>query len=75
MYGHGKPWRKFLPRVGVYTMAKALHGSARTTTRLRAGLQASQESTRVLAAICEAWIKDPFAFTINPHHLIPGPYS
>ena len=30
-------------------MAKALHGSARTTPRLRADLQASQESTRSLA--------------------------
>ena len=26
-------------------------------------------------AVCEAWTKDPSAFTINPHHLIPGPYS
>ena len=31
-------------------MAKALHGSARATPRLRADLQASQESTRALAA-------------------------
>jgi transposase InsO family protein len=26
-------------------------------------------------AICEAWTKDPGPFKINPHHLIPGPYS
>ena len=26
-------------------------------------------------AICEAWAKDPAPFKINPHHLIPGPYS
>ncbi len=25
--------------------------------------------------ICDAWTKDPSAFTINPHHLIPGPYT
>ncbi len=25
--------------------------------------------------ICDAWAKDPSAFTINPHHLIPGPNS
>ena len=25
--------------------------------------------------ICEAWTKDPSTFTINPHHLIPGPYT
>lgn len=24
-------------------------------------------------AICDAWTKDPTTFTINPHHLIPGP--
>jgi hypothetical protein len=26
-------------------------------------------------AICEAWTKDPQPFKINPHHLIPGPYT
>jgi Integrase core domain len=26
-------------------------------------------------AICDAWTKDPTPFKINPHHLIPGPYS
>ena len=26
-------------------------------------------------AICEAWAKDPTPFKINPHHLIPGPYT
>src|SRR5215210_2821774 len=26
-------------------------------------------------AICEAWAKDPAPFKINPHHLIPGPYT
>ena len=31
-------------------MAAGLHGSARTTPRVRAELQASQESTRALAA-------------------------
>ena len=31
-------------------MAGVLHGSARTTPRIRAELQASQETTRVLAA-------------------------
>lgn len=25
--------------------------------------------------ICEAWTKNPERFTINPHHLIPGPYT
>jgi hypothetical protein len=25
--------------------------------------------------ICEAWAKDPAIFKINPHHLIPGPYT
>ena len=24
-------------------------------------------------AICDAWAKDPSPFTVNPHHLIPGP--
>ena len=31
-------------------MATSLHGSARTTPRIRAELQASQETTRALAA-------------------------
>src|SRR4051794_8190098 len=26
-------------------------------------------------AICDAWTRDPAPFKINPHHLIPGPYS
>jgi transposase InsO family protein len=26
-------------------------------------------------AICDAWTKDPSAFKIDPHHLIPGPYT
>ncbi len=26
-------------------------------------------------AICDAWTKDPTPFKINPHHLIPGPYT
>ena len=26
-------------------------------------------------AICEAWAKDPTPFKINPHYLIPGPYT
>jgi transposase InsO family protein len=25
--------------------------------------------------ICDAWTKDPTPFTINPHHLIPEPYT
>ena len=25
--------------------------------------------------ICDAWTKDPIPFTINPHHLIPGPHT
>ena len=25
--------------------------------------------------ICQAWTKDPDRFKIDPHHLIPGPYS
>jgi transposase InsO family protein len=26
-------------------------------------------------AICDAWNTDPSTFKINPHHLIPGPYT
>ena len=26
-------------------------------------------------AICDAWAKNPSIFKINPHHLIPGPYT
>jgi transposase InsO family protein len=26
-------------------------------------------------AVCEAWANDPAPFKINPHHLIPGPYT
>ena len=26
-------------------------------------------------AVCDAWTKDPAPFKINPHHLIPGPYT
>jgi transposase-like protein len=26
-------------------------------------------------SICDAWTKDSSAFKVNPHHLIPGPYS
>ena len=26
-------------------------------------------------AVCDAWQADPSAFKVNPHHLIPGPYS
>jgi hypothetical protein len=33
-------------------MGSVLHGSARTTPRLRAELQASKESSRTLAASC-----------------------
>jgi transposase InsO family protein len=26
-------------------------------------------------AVCDAWARDPTPFKINPHHLIPGPYT
>src|SRR5580765_1044565 len=26
-------------------------------------------------AICDAWTHDPAPFKVNPHHLIPGPYT
>lgn len=26
-------------------------------------------------AVCDAWTQDPRPFKINPHHLIPGPYT
>jgi hypothetical protein len=26
-------------------------------------------------AICDAWKADPSPFKIDPHHLIPGPYT
>jgi len=26
-------------------------------------------------SICDAWTKDPSIFKLNPHHLIPGPYT
>jgi transposase InsO family protein len=26
-------------------------------------------------AVCDAWQADPSAFKVNPHHLIPGPYT
>jgi transposase-like protein len=26
-------------------------------------------------AVCDAWHADPSAFKVNPHHLIPGPYT
>ncbi|MFS1163769.1 IS481 family transposase, partial [Aeromonas salmonicida] len=25
--------------------------------------------------ICDAWIKTPDRFKLQPHHLIPGPYT
>ena len=28
-----------------------------------------------IQAILDTWAKDPSIFKINPHHLIPGPYS
>jgi hypothetical protein len=31
--------------------------------------------TNHLKVICGAWTKDPAPFKINPHHLIPGPYT
>src|SRR3712207_3586820 len=47
--GPGESWC-VVPRTGGRTMAASLHGSARTTPRVRAELQASQEATRTLAA-------------------------
>jgi hypothetical protein len=26
-------------------------------------------------AICDAWTSEPTLFTINPHHLTPGPHT
>ena len=26
-------------------------------------------------AVCDAWKADPTTFKIDPHHLIPGPYT
>lgn len=48
-------------------MATGLHGSARTTPRVRAELQASQESTRALAGYglslkIRAWIETHFGW-------------
>src|ERR687885_2214137 len=50
MSGPGKSWCIFGPRGGGCAMAAGLHGSARTTPRVRAELQASEESARALAA-------------------------
>ena len=43
MFGPGESWRYFDPRGGGSAMAGSLHGNARTTPRVRAELQASQE--------------------------------
>src|ERR671912_219036 len=50
MFGPGESWCIFDPRGGGCAVAAGLHGSARTTPRVRAELQAAQESTRALAA-------------------------
>src|ERR671920_153859 len=50
MFSPGESWCIFDPRGGGCAVAAGLHGSARTTPRVRAELQASQESTRALAA-------------------------
>src|SRR5215218_2234322 len=50
VFGPGESWCIFDPRRGGCAMAAGLHGSARTTPRVRAELQASQEATRVLAS-------------------------
>src|SRR5918993_4941026 len=50
MYGPGEWWCIFDPRGGGCAMAPGLHGSARTTPRVRAELQRAQEATRALAA-------------------------
>src|ERR671917_2914442 len=49
MFGPGESWC-VVPLGGGRSMAAGLHGSARTTPRVRAELQASQEATRALAA-------------------------
>src|ERR687893_2476502 len=49
MFGPGESWC-VVPLGGGRSMAAGLHGSARTTPRVRSGLQASQEATRALAA-------------------------
>src|ERR671912_990203 len=50
MFGPGESWCIFDPRGGGCAVAAGLHGSARTTPRVRAELQAAQGSTRALAA-------------------------
>ena len=46
--------------VMAYNFARHLKGLRRRTT---------------LKVICEAWTENPDRFTINPHHLIPEPYT
>src|ERR671920_489284 len=50
MFSPGESWCIFDPRGGGCAMAAGLHGSARTTPRVRAELQESEESARALAA-------------------------
>src|ERR671920_174268 len=50
MFSPGESWCIFDPRGGGCAMAAGLHGSARTTPRVRAELQAAQGTTRGLAA-------------------------
>ena len=49
MFGPGESWRYLDTRVGGSAMADILHGSARTTPRVRSELQASKETTGSLA--------------------------
>src|SRR5919112_3037006 len=50
MFSPGESWCISDPRGGGCAMAAGLHGSARTTPRVRAELQAAQGATRALAA-------------------------
>lgn len=49
VFGPGESWRYPDTRVGGSAMADILHGSARTTPRVRSELQASKETTGSLA--------------------------
>jgi hypothetical protein len=51
MYGPRKSWRILQPGTGESTMAIRLHGSARTTLRIRAELQLATDSHRSLAQL------------------------
>ena len=51
MYGSRKSWCILQPGTGESTMAIRLHGSARTTPRIRAELQLATGSHRSLAKL------------------------